>query len=86
MKAIVQDRYGSPDVLHATGGRRPGARRRRDVRVRVAAASVNAADWHVMRGDPELARLADRGTFGRVGPRQPIRGTRLRRPGRRGRC
>ena len=73
MRAIVQDRYGSPDVLHLreVDDPVPGPA---DVRVRIAAASVNAADWHIMRGDPRLARLVDRGTFGRVGPRQPIRG------------
>ncbi|GAB2804608.1 alcohol dehydrogenase catalytic domain-containing protein [Lentzea nigeriaca] len=27
------------------------------VLVRVRASSVNAADWHVMRGDPYFARL-----------------------------
>jgi hypothetical protein len=30
----------------------------------VRAASVNARDWHIMRGEPRLARLADRDTFG----------------------
>ena len=39
------------------------------------AASVNARDWHVMRGEPRMARLLDRRTFGRTAPRQPIRGT-----------
>jgi NADPH:quinone reductase-like Zn-dependent oxidoreductase len=73
MKAIVQDRYGSADVLQLREVTDP-APGPSEVRVRVAAASVNAADWHIMRGDPRLARLADRGTFGRRGPRQPIRG------------
>lgn len=74
MRAIVQDIYGSPDVLRAaavpmpTPG--PG-----QVRVRVAAASVNARDWHIMRGEPRLARLMDRTVFGRTAPRVAIRGT-----------
>ena len=42
--------------------------------VRIAAASVNAADWHIMRGEPRVARLMDRHTFGSTGPRQRIRG------------
>jgi NADPH:quinone reductase-like Zn-dependent oxidoreductase len=41
-----------------------------EVLVRVRAASVNAADWHVMRGDPKLARL----TLGVRRPKAPIRG------------
>src|SRR5688500_17595834 len=47
------------------------------VRVRVAAASVNARDWHVMRGEPRLARLLDRATFALRRPRVAVRGTDL---------
>ncbi|MGC4803738.1 NAD(P)-dependent alcohol dehydrogenase [Micromonospora sp. DT233] len=74
MKAIVQERYGSPDVLslREVPPPRPAAD---EVLVEVRAASVNARDWHVMRGDPYLARLADPVHFGRRGPRFPIRGT-----------
>jgi NADPH:quinone reductase-like Zn-dependent oxidoreductase len=73
MKAIVQDRYGSPDVLELRDVDDP-APAAGEIRVRIEAASVNAYDWHVMRGDPKLARLAARDMFGRTGPRQPIRG------------
>jgi NADPH:quinone reductase-like Zn-dependent oxidoreductase len=45
-----------------------------EVLVRVHAAALNAYDWHILRGDPKLARLADRSTFGRTGPRHPIVG------------
>jgi NADPH:quinone reductase-like Zn-dependent oxidoreductase len=45
------------------------------VLVRVHAASVNARDWHVMRGEPRVARLMDRTLFGRRGPRVAVRGT-----------
>ncbi|ODU05294.1 MAG: NADPH:quinone reductase [Pseudonocardia sp. SCN 72-86] len=73
MKAIVQDRYGSPDVLRlddvAVPEPGPG-----EVRVLVRASSVNAADWHVMRGDPLFARLALPSVFGMSGPRHRIRG------------
>lgn len=55
MKAIAQDRYGSADVLEFRDIDKP----RIDddgVLVRVRAASVNALDWHVMRGSPYIAR------------------------------
>ena len=74
MRALIQERYGSPDVLRiddvATPVPDPG-----EVLVRVKAASVNARDWHVMRGEPRLARLMDSSTFGRAAPRVKIRGT-----------
>src|SRR5688572_7419530 len=74
--AVVQHRYGSPDVLNpahvAVPTPGPG-----EVLVTVKAASVNARDWHIMRGEPRLARLMDPATF-RIGrPRVAIRGTDL---------
>ena len=48
-----------------------------EVLVRLAAASVNAADWHIMRGEPRVARLMDRKMFGRKAPRERIRGRDL---------
>jgi NADPH:quinone reductase-like Zn-dependent oxidoreductase len=39
--------------------------------VRVHAAAINARDWHAMRGDPYLARMA----FGLRSPKMKIRGT-----------
>ncbi len=74
MTAIMQDRYGAPDVLRVAETPRP-VPGPGEVLVRVHAASVNARDWHVMRGDPYLARLAAPQYFGRTGPKQPIRGT-----------
>lgn len=41
------------------------------------AASINARDRHVMRGQPRLARLLDRRSFGVRGPRDAVRGTDL---------
>jgi NADPH:quinone reductase-like Zn-dependent oxidoreductase len=76
MKAVVQDRYGSPDVLEVREVAKPEPGPN-EVRVRVHAAAVNAYDWHLMRGDPYLARLAAREMFGRTGPRRPIRGRDL---------
>ncbi|MCD7442548.1 NAD(P)-dependent alcohol dehydrogenase [Streptomyces lincolnensis] len=69
MKAVVQDRYGSADTLEFRDVDRPvpGAG---EVLVRVRAAAVNAYDWHLMRGDPRIARLA----LGLRAPRAKIRG------------
>ena len=74
MRALVQDRYGSPDVLRVDDVPTP-VPGHKEVLVRVKAASVNARDWHVMRGEPRLARLLDSATFGRAAPRVRIRGT-----------
>ncbi len=57
MRAIVQTRYGTPEVLELTDVEVPvigdGG-----VLVRVRASSVNAQDWHLVRGRPYFARLA----------------------------
>ena len=53
MKAIVQVRYGSPDGLVLREIEKPVVGDDR-VLVRVRAASVNAADWHLMRRLPHL--------------------------------
>ena len=56
MRAIVQNRFGPPDVLRLADTDLPevGAY---DVLVRVHAAALNPADWHILRGDPLVARL-----------------------------
>jgi NADPH:quinone reductase-like Zn-dependent oxidoreductase len=69
MKAIVQDRYGSSEVLELKEVEKP-VPADNEVLVRVHAAAVNAADWHVMRGDPYLARLS----LGFGAPKVKIRG------------
>jgi NADPH:quinone reductase-like Zn-dependent oxidoreductase len=51
MKAIVQDKYGSPDVLGLRAIDRPVVKDD-DVLVRVRAAAVNIGDWHLLRGVP----------------------------------
>jgi NADPH:quinone reductase-like Zn-dependent oxidoreductase len=56
MKAIVQDRFGPPDVLEPRDIERPAVGDD-DVLVRVRAAAVNPLDWHLMRGSPYIARL-----------------------------
>jgi len=74
MRAIVQDRYGSPEVLSVQELPEP-IPGEGEVLVRVRAASVNARDWHAMRGDPYLARLFGGDVLGPRRPSQRIRGT-----------
>jgi NADPH:quinone reductase-like Zn-dependent oxidoreductase len=62
MKAIVQTEYGSPDVLSLQEIDKPVVPDN-GVLVRVRAASVNAGDWHLLRGTPFLARLMFGGIF-----------------------
>lgn len=56
MKAIAQAEYGSPDVLKLTEVERPLVQAD-TVLVRVHGASINAGDWHLMRGSPFIVRL-----------------------------
>jgi NADPH:quinone reductase-like Zn-dependent oxidoreductase len=56
MKAIVQTVYGSPDVLQLAEVQRPIVPVN-GVLIKVHATSVNAGDWHLMRGTPFLVRL-----------------------------
>ena len=56
MKAIVNMKYGAPDVLELTEVERPTPKDN-EVLLKVHAASVNPADWHLLRGDPYIARL-----------------------------
>jgi NADPH:quinone reductase-like Zn-dependent oxidoreductase len=56
MKAMVQNSYGSPDVLQLKEVERPVVKED-DVLVRVYAAAINAGDIFSMRGSPWLARF-----------------------------
>jgi NADPH:quinone reductase-like Zn-dependent oxidoreductase len=58
MKAIVRERYGSPDVLELRDIEKPLVDDD-GVLVRVRAASVNAYDWHVVRGLPYVVRAME---------------------------
>jgi NADPH:quinone reductase-like Zn-dependent oxidoreductase len=69
MKAIVQNRYGSADVLEYKDVEAPVAGEK-DVLVGVHAAGCGPDVWHVMTGLPYLARLAV--GFGR--PKVAVRG------------
>ena len=69
MKAIVHDRYGTPDVLELRDLPEPEAHDD-EVLVQVHAASVNAFDWHTLTGLPYLSRLQ----MGLRTPKFPILG------------
>jgi len=69
MKAIVQDRYGSADVLEFRDIEEPTAGEN-DVLVRVRAAGCGPDVWHIMAGEPYIARLAP----GLRGPKIAVRG------------
>jgi NADPH:quinone reductase-like Zn-dependent oxidoreductase len=56
MKAIVQERFGPPDVLRLVDAD-PPAIGADDVLVEVHAAALNPYDWHMVRGDPLIARF-----------------------------
>jgi NADPH:quinone reductase-like Zn-dependent oxidoreductase len=56
MKAIVREKYGSPDVLELKDVERPVIDDD-SILVRVRAASINAYDWHMLRGSPYLVRM-----------------------------
>jgi NADPH:quinone reductase-like Zn-dependent oxidoreductase len=69
MKAIVQDEYGSADVLRLEDVETPVAGRG-EVLIRVIAASAFIGDWHVMTGTPYAIRLVS----GLRTPKQRVRG------------
>lgn len=56
MKAIVYTKYGAPDVLELKEVEKPTPRDD-EVLVKLHAVSANAADLHLLRGDPFLLRL-----------------------------
>ncbi len=69
MKAIVYHRYGSPDELQYQEVPKPTPKDD-EALVKIRAASVNAADWRLLRGDPFLVRLF----FGLTKPKVNILG------------
>lgn len=60
MRAILHDRYGSPDVLRVAEVEKPVATGNR-VLIRVDSASVNRSDWENLTGWPSYVRLSGSG-------------------------
>ncbi len=73
MKAILQERYGSTEVLHLAEVERPTPEDD-EVLIRVRASSVHADVWHVMTGLPYVLRIMGSGLWR---PKNPIPGTDL---------
>jgi len=64
MKAIVQDRYGSPQAVLGLQDIAKPEVKDGEVLVRVHAASIHVGDWILVRGVPYILRMA-------TGPRKP---------------
>jgi NADPH:quinone reductase-like Zn-dependent oxidoreductase len=69
MKAFIYEKYGPPETLRLTEVEK-SAPNADEVLVKVLATSVNAADWHSMRGKP----LFSRATLGWLRPKHRILG------------
>lgn len=72
MGAIVQEAYGSADVLHMAQIPKPKIAEN-EVLVRVHAAGLDRGTWHVTRGLPYALRLA----YGMRAPKNPVPGLDL---------
>jgi len=73
MKAIVYEKYGSPDVLELKEIEKPTVQNG-EILIKVHAASVTPLDWHFMTGSPFLARLMAGGLFK---PKHKVLGTQV---------
>jgi NADPH:quinone reductase-like Zn-dependent oxidoreductase len=70
MKAIVYQKYGSPDVLHLKEIEKP-VPKDDEILIKVQAASLNQYDLHYITGKPFFIRLAGAGL---IKPRHSILG------------
>jgi NADPH:quinone reductase-like Zn-dependent oxidoreductase len=72
MKAIVQNRYGGPEVLEFADIDQP-VPTDNEVLVQVQAAGLHRGDWHIMTGLPYMIRIAVP-TLGLRRPKVPVLG------------
>jgi NADPH:quinone reductase-like Zn-dependent oxidoreductase len=72
MRAVVRFEYGDTSVLRVADVPEPVLEEGRVI-VKVAAAGVNMAEWHLMAGEPTLARLA----MGLLRPKRAVLGEDL---------
>ena len=70
MQAMVQDTYGTAEVMHLRNVDKPQIGEDQ-VLIRVRAAGVNPADWAIMSGLPYIARPV----YGLLKPKQIVRGS-----------
>ncbi len=70
MKAVVQSRYGGPEILELQDVERPQVGDG-EVLVSVHAASIHVGDWILMTGKPFVMRMAT----GLSRPKNPMPGT-----------
>ena len=70
MKAVVYEKYGSPDVLELREIEKPTPKED-EILIKVQAASVTPLDWHFLTGKPYIARLM----AGPLKPKRQVLGT-----------
>lgn len=73
MKAVVYEKYGSPNVLEIKEIEKPTPRED-ELLIKVHAAALSPMDWHFMTGTPFMARIISGGLFK---PKNKVLGTQV---------